>query len=257
MPPGTKLRAVPGDVTSGPGWSWSSRYTTVFATDGADLNGLDIAGMVDVEGSDITIRNTRITEHSFANVLVRSGSSKVTVRDTEVVGSGTGCGAGIQVQDGIAITVQRVNVHRCSTGIQQDRGSITDSYIWDLIVVPDGSHVNGITSNAGSGGSGLTIRHNTIFNPLDQTDAVSLFQDFGVQQDVTIDNNLLAGGGYTIYGGEGSEGATRNIRITNNRISNKYFPKGGAFGWLAHFSARDPGNVVRGNVWDHDQAPIA
>ena len=255
VPAGTTLRRVPGDVTSGPGWSW--RNGAVFATSGAVLDGLDIAGMVDVNGTNVTVRNSRITTRSFANLLVRDSSANVTITDTEIIGSGSGCGAGIQVQDSVPVTVTRVNVHHCATGIQQDRGTISDSYLWDLVVAGDlGTHVNGITSNAGSGSAGLTIRHNTIFNPLDQTDAVSLFQDFGVQQDVTITNNLLAGGGYTIYGGEGGKGATRNIRITNNRIATIYFPAGGYWGWLAHFTAGDPGNLASGNVWDSTGAPV-
>ena len=49
----------------------------------------------------------------------------------------------------------------------------------------------------------MTIRHNTIFNSHDQTDAISLFQDFGNQANRTIDDNLVAGGGYSVYGGGG------------------------------------------------------
>ena len=77
----------------------------------------------------------------------------------------------------------------------------------------------------------MVVRHNTILVDTDQTDAVSFFQDFGTQANKTIDNNLLAGGGYTIYGGGGNKGATSNIKITNNRISSIYFAKGGYWGW--------------------------
>ena len=73
---------MPGDVTSGPGWSW--RNGAVFATSGALLDGLDIAGMVDVNGTNVTVRNSRITTRSFANLLVREGSANVTVTDTEI-----------------------------------------------------------------------------------------------------------------------------------------------------------------------------
>ena len=41
-----------------------------------------------------------------------------------------------------------------------------------------------------------------------------------------IEDNLFAGGGYTVYAGAGSKGATSNIVIRNNRVATMYFPKG-------------------------------
>lgn len=257
VPPGTVLTQVPEQATSGPGWHWDPRGWFQTDAKNAVISGLDIHGTLDVcaDCSGTTIKNTRVTTDGSFSLIVRydwsaatpHGATGVTIQDSEVRGGPAGSGAAITVQSGLAVTITRVNVHNTSTAIQLDRGSITDSYLWDLHVVPNGTHVNGTTSNGGRGNGGLTIRHNTVLNSLGQTDAISLFQDTGVQEDVTIDNNLVAGGGYVIYGGSGNKGPSKNIKITNNRISTRYFPLGGGYGWLAYFTPGDPGNVLSGN----------
>ncbi len=264
VPAGTALQAVPETLTSGPGWHWESGGWLQVDAPNAVIDGLDVHGTVDVceECSGTVIQNSRVTADGSFGIIVRYsykfgyGATGITIADTEVRGGSQGNGAAITAQNGLPVTITRVNVHNTGTAIQLDRGSITDSYLWDLHVVPNGTHVNGITSNAGSGGVGLTIRHNTVFNALSQTDAIGLFQDFGVQSNVTIDDNLVAGGGYTIYGGAGDRGSTANISITNNRISRLYFPLGGYWGWITHFTPTDPGNVLSGNVWDDTGAPV-
>ena len=122
------------------------------------------------------------------------------------------------------------------------QGLIEDNYIHDL-GYKAGDHVNGFTCNGGS--TQLTIRHNTVFNQHSQTDAVSLFQDFGPQSNRLITNNLLAGGGYTLYAGAnpGKESTATNIVVTNNRFSTKFYPRGGSYGpYTAYASGQ--GNVV-------------
>ena len=71
---------------------------------------------------------------------------------------------------------------------------------------------------------------------LDQTDAISLFEDFGVEANKLIKDNLVAGGDYSIYGGAKSGGPqSYNIRIVGNRFSRKYYSNGGQFGPAAYF----------------------
>ena len=101
-----------------------------------------------------------------------------------------------------------------------------------------GDHINGITTNGDT--SRLLIQNNTILNKFIQTDAIGLFQDFCIVSNVTINDNFLAGGGYTIYGGNGSNGQTSNIVVTNNTISTMYFPNGGHCGPVAYFDDRGP-----------------
>jgi hypothetical protein len=58
------------------------------------------------------------------------------------------------------------------------------------------AHFNGFQT---FGGSGHTFRHNTIRNPCDQTSAISVGTNTGGVSKVTVENNLLAGGGWTLY----------------------------------------------------------
>ena len=69
-------------------------------------------------------------------------------------------------------------------------GLIQDNYIHDLGLTGD-DHLNGTTSNGST--TPLAIIHNTVFNPHGQTDAISLFEDFGTEGNVTITGNLVAG----------------------------------------------------------------
>lgn len=246
---GTSLRTVPGDVSEGPGWHATGSSVTVDG-DGAVLENVIVPGSIDVTGNDVTIRNVRVAaEGDTWGIGIRSAAN-TTITQVEIRPEGARLEVGIKdvYGDSTGTTITESDIARTATGIQTAQGVIQDNYIHDLEFRGD-DHVNGTTSNGSS--TPLTIRHNTVFNPLTQTDAVSLFQDFGVEANRTIDDNLLAGGGYTIYGGgDGKIGTSSNIVITNNRISRMYFPDGGYYGPVTAFDPQGPGNVWSGNVWD-------
>jgi len=124
------------------------------------------------------------------------------------------------------------------------QGLIEGNYIHDK-GLNSGDHINGVTSNGST--DQLTIRGNTILNRFDQTDAIGLFQDFGVEANRLITGNLLAGGGYTIYGGANERfGKTYNIVVTNNRFSTIYFPKARSFGPVAYFDKAGSAQATSG-----------
>jgi hypothetical protein len=156
--------------------------------------------------------------------------------------------------DATGIRVLGNNIWHTATGVQMGAGLIADNYIHD-VGYKSGDHVNGITVNGSA--IPLTIKHNTVFVNFNQTDAISLFEDFGVEANKVIKNNLVAGGSYTIYGGQNNGGPqTYNIRIVNNRFSRRFYSEGGQFGPAAYFSASGPGNVWSGNIWDGTEATI-
>ena len=77
------------------------------------------------------------------------------------------------------------------------------------------------------------------------------------QYNRVINDNLVAGGGYCIYGGQNPGGHTiSNIRITNNRFSTLYYPTCGAHGPIAAFTTNGTGNAFSGNVWDVSGKPV-
>ena len=70
-----------------------------------------------------------------------------------------------------------------------------------------------------------------------------------------MENNLLAGGGYVVYGGNGEKAETHDIRFINNRISRVFYSEGGYWGLVASFDSHNPGNEWSGNFWDDTLKP--
>jgi hypothetical protein len=62
-------------------------------------------------------------------------------------------------------------------------------------------------------------------------------------------DNLLAGGGYSIYGGGARNDRTSNIVIEDNEFGRLYYPEGGQYGPAAYINLAQTGNVWSGNVW--------
>ncbi|MET0931817.1 MAG: right-handed parallel beta-helix repeat-containing protein [Aeromicrobium sp.] len=228
--------------------------------DGQVIDGLDVTGEINVTAKNVTIRNTRVTGGRGAGaadwvVILRPGADNLTIEDSEIrtpEGSDQDIACIFNIGDSRP-TITRVDIHACSAGVSSGGGLVEDSYIHDMASVPGLSHVVGVASN---GGGGMTVRHNTIFNQYDQTAAIAFYQDFGTQKDNLVEDNLLAGGGYCVYGGAGQSGATSNIRFVDNRFSRKYSPDCGFFGVVASFTLSDPGNAWTGNYWDDTLKPL-
>ena len=252
---GTALKNVPGQVSSGPGWTWvkaGGGYANVTGN-GANLSGLRIPGNVDISGNNVTLNNDSITVSGGGDAMgvdLRQ-TANVTVEHCSIQGTGTTTGRiaqGIRdvYGDATGTKVLDNNISKAATGVQIFQGIIQGNYIHNLGLIST-DHVNGITTNGDT--QPLTIQGNTILNPYEQTDAIGLFQDFGVVANVTINHNYLAGGSYTIYGGEGKAGRTSNIVITNNEFSSQYFTQSGEWGPVAYFDGQAPGNTWSGNTW--------
>lgn len=248
VPPGVTLQSVPGQVSSGPGWHFDAATGTVVVDgDGAVLSGLDIPYSVDVSADNVTIANDHIKPEGQWGIALRHVHD-VTITHTTVQGEDY-VHTGIQdiYGDSTGVTITHDNISHASTGVRLEQGVIADNYIHHCTCQPT-DHVNGVRSDGGVTAP-LTIWHNTILIDHAQTDAVGLFPTFGVQANRVVAYNLLAGGGYTIYGGEKSGAPpAHDIKIFNNRISTIYFPHGGYYGPVAYFNASGPGNLWSGNT---------
>ena len=170
---------------------------------GAVLKGLSIPYNVDVTASNVTIEDDVIvnTGDDFG-VSIRHGHD-VTVKNCDISSPYTDSrrlmvGVKDVYGDATGIKVIGNNIWHTATGVQIGAGLIAGNYIHSM-GFKSGDHVNGITVNGST--TPLTIRHNTVFVNLDQTDAISLFEDFGVEANKLIKDNLVAGGDYSIYGG--------------------------------------------------------
>ena len=266
VPAGVRLRSVPAEVSRGPGWSSNAQGDVEVSGNGAVFAGYSVHGYVDVTGSNATVKDNAISNSgndiNGDGVNLTGNPSNVTIEHVTISSpggaNGAGIFAGIKDINGEAMGTRVLdnNIADASTGIQLYIGLIEGNYVHDLTPSDPSSHLNGTTSNGST--TPLTIEHNTVFNPNGQTDAISLFEDFGVEANVLITGNLVAGGGYAIYGGQNAGGPQAyNIRITDNRFSTIYYPQCGAFGYITAFDDSAPGNDWSGNIWDTTGALVS
>lgn len=100
----------------------------------------------------------------------------------------------------------------------------------------------------GDGGTNAVLRHTTVRNVCYQDSAILLSSNTDHVSTVTIDDNLLGGGGYTLYcAGDARRSGVDHITVTNNRFSRLDFENGGGYGPVAHCDFAD---VFSGNLWD-------
>jgi hypothetical protein len=259
-PEGATLRTVPDQVSSGPGWYYNAGGWVEVDRNGAVLTGLAMACNLDISASHVTIKDVQVEAggaNSFGITLRHT--SDVTIEDSTIEGKNTSTGrlmVGIKdvYGDSTGLRILGNNISRVATGVQLAAGLIQGNYIHDMGFMA-GDHVNGVTVSGGI--TPLTVKHNTILVNRSQTDAISLFQDTQVEANKAIEDNLLAGGGYAIYGGDDpGHPAASHIVIVGNQISRIYYPKGGFYGPVADFATSAPGNVWSGNTWANGRRPI-
>jgi hypothetical protein len=255
VPSGMTLKNVPGQVSSGPGWSYNSGGWVAVTGNGTNLTGLNIPYGVVISANNVTLNDDNIVAGGTNSIGISlRNTAGVTIENTTISGLSTGANrvtTGIKdiFSNSTGININHNNISEFETGVQLDSGLVQDNYIHNPGFAA-GDHTNGVMSNGGT--TQLTINHNTIFNNLGQTDCVGLFQDFSAQANRTVTNNLLAGGSYAIYGGntKSTYGPTSQIVITGNIIAKNYFSTGGAYGPVAYFNRSGQGNTFSNNTWD-------
>ena len=259
VPSGTTLLTVPTQVSSGPGWSYNSGGWVEVSGNGANLSGLYIPYNLDISASNVTINDVEVVTNGDFGISLRN-TSNVTIENSTIEGQNATSGRVDTAIDDIygdttGTTIENDNIFDFRTGIQLSAGLIQSNYIHSPGYI-SGDHTNGIYDNAST--TPLTINHNTIFNPLNQTDAITLEADSSGQAvaNKTIENNFLAGGGYVLYGGDSQGNTTSNIVVTNNRFGQQYYSTSGAYGPVTYFSPTGTGDTWTGNIWDTTGATV-
>lgn len=225
--PNASCTGVPAGVTLTP-----KKGIMEIKTANTVIEGIDLDGCIAVQAANVIIRNSRITcKEGWGIVSVANTYSggRLLVEDTEISCGGT---KGTAMGD-YNFTARRVNIHSCENGFDMDTDiTLEDSFIHDLISYDPATdpHIDGIQSPIGSR---LLINHNTIYATNSAGSignaAININNSGGgpTSRDTTISNNLLAGGGYTLYCPIPS---TVNFQITNNRFSTKFHEKVGLYG---------------------------
>lgn len=207
---------------------------------GTVISGLNITGTVYIAADNVTLQNCKITSNSFSVVQIKAGSSGVIVQDCEINGVGTNNEGSSGITG--AGTFLRNNIYNVENGLNIGPGTgtvIEGNYIHDL-KASGSPHYDGIQIDGGQ--TDTIVRHNTVINDHTQTAALMIDNYFGPVKNILVTDNLLVGGGYTIYSdGQFSGGAMTGIQITNNHVG------GGYWGPL---NANSTSPVYTGNVMD-------
>jgi hypothetical protein len=259
VPVGTTLKQVPSQVSSGRGWTYNAVDKEVVVTgNGTVLSDLYIPYTLEIKASDVTVQDVQVMSNGSFGISLRH-TTGVTIEDSTISGQNLTSGRVDSAIDDVygdstGIVIKNNNISRFRTGVQVSTGLITDNYIHDPGYI-HGDHTNGIYV-AGTTRP-LTIYGNTIFNDLGQTDDINLDASSSrqnVANKIVVDN-LLAGGGYSIYGGGSRNDRTSNIVIEDNEFGQLYYPEGGQYGPAAYVNLRQAGNVWSGNVWSGTSLP--
>ncbi len=277
VPAGTELQAQSGTIT--------------VTTPGTTIKDLALNGTIEVKANDTTIEDSNIT----VNGTQQGCSSPCGGHAIRVYSEVTGtvirhvtCHGGEASGENVANFCLK-NEGGPTTTVSYVDGYNTAACFWGAGVYEnDYCIVNGEIPEAhyediydGGGDGELKMNHDTLFNPHDQTATVFASVDFGNQETITLTNNLLAGGGYAIYGGGSGQTEYKvlgPVTVTGNRFArcltnsvpaegghhvceggpdaHGYYPGGGSYGLDAYFN--EAVTTWSGNYWDDTlaQAPM-
>jgi len=237
--PGASNTGVP----AGTALSNSGSITTSAA--GQRISAKNISGSVTINHNNCILEKCKIKGGAYMTVTVKQGVTGTIIRDCEIDSNSTQGSCGINGTG----TFQRNNIHHNENGINLNGSNCTLEDNWIHDQGSSGSpHFDGIQIDGGL--SNVIVRHNTVsaYTGSGGVSALMIDNYWGPINDILVENNKLAGGGFTSYcDGQFDGGAITNVRYLNNR-----FKKGGYD--YVNFNQTNP--TFTGNVDDVTGAPI-
>jgi hypothetical protein len=224
------------------------------STSGAVLENRLINGCVTVNAANVTIRNSHI--RCAGASAIWSGSTGLVVEDTIIDCLGNINTAGRTALTPGNYTARRIEALNCENILWAERNVvIEDSYIHDPIPCcgPQQPHTDSV--QIPNGASNIRIEHNRIygsyigpgnFGNSAVTGAAGLSMSV---TNVVLNNNLLAGGGYTID----CPGIDGGYTWTNNRFSRVFVNTVGGWGPIYHTCWQ---HTNSGNVYHETGQPV-
>lgn len=254
---------------------------------GGRVENLNIDGGIYIGAENVTVRNDcidydgggelngeamiRITAEGASATIshITAQGKNATTESVQLGITNDSNQAGVTVSDAYVI-----NCGECIHGALE----LTNSYI-DSSAQITGEHVEDWYFNEAT----IVARHNTLINPEGQT--ATIFGDTGdgaggpAANHLTVENNLLAGGGYSIYPDANStEVGTSTMRIRHNHFArclgtrestggghsckggidqHGLYPDSGFYGWLAaQYCPPLPDQIWEDNQWDNNLAEV-
>jgi len=224
---------------------------------------MKVDSSITVLACNVTIKNVEVdsgvpytgdsTPDVFAIWLKQDENCGVTLDHVSVI---TKSAPNVYVTEGIrtayggATTITNSKITGTQLGMTLATGTIQNNYIL-LGPTMRGDHNENILED---GTSNLSLIHNTFLNPNLQTSALSLFTEFGLNKNLLIQDNLLAGGGYTCYCGDGKSdnngnpARSVNVSFVSNVFWKLYYPNVGYYGEGRAYNPAGGGQWI-GNVY--------
>ncbi len=240
---------------------------TTITVSGATVQNLDVWGTLTIEANNVTVKNCRVWIGAFWGIVVESGYTGILIEDCEIGKDSVNSSKGIFIRtaDSTEATIRRCYIHHVGDGIFGGGGSdpspkakltVQDCYISDIRETDGDDNVDSIDDHKGDGMEFLgqireaLIIHNHINVPTDQTSCLLFECNWGNLQNVTIENNLLNGAGYTVYT-RIREGRTfEDLTIIDNHFGRDY-----NFGiWSNDVDTSEM--TTYGNVWHDTEEPV-
>jgi len=240
-PAHTRKRGFPGKRNTGvpAGTRLRPSGSLVVRRDGAVIKNLDVTGSIRIEADDVTITRVRVRRPGGQAITVSSDTRGAVIKDVELDGRGNSDSSAAIGDSNYKLV--RVHIHHFGEGPRANGDVvIRDSYIHAFLdFIDQGAHQDVVQS---TGGHRLIVRHNKLIMNVDGGNAV-LMLGTSYGSNVLFEHNLVAGGGYAMYGG-GSHGWT-NVRFLGNRCSKRIYPKCGYHGPFVYADKAERS----GNVW--------
>lgn len=201
--------------------------------------------MLDIQAKNVTVENSAITSNSgktgtnangTSDILVDDGAS-ATIAHVRINGD-DGVHACIW-HEGIRLTVDAVNCYGvddgifswADTGYSRTTGNnfiIKDSYFHGLTTRTANGHEDGYQTEGAANG---LIEHNTYKMVASDDSAIAIWDGLKDSKNITVTDNLIAGGGFAIYaedynpgdGGPGDASALGGFSVTDIRFTDNVF----------------------------------
>jgi len=200
-------------------------------------------GGLTIKAKNVIVRNCWITSSFGTGETVNgTGVIKVLAGATVTIEHCTLDGdnrthAGVWFE-GAGVTVKACNISKVNDGFfvwYSSNFLLEDNYFHDQTDQASNGHIDGFQTCGAKHG---ILRHNTILISQGQNAAVNVDNGAGDTDDILIENNLMAGGGFTAYAhdsdpsGDSPAGgySTTNVRFINNAFTNRYYPYVGFYG---------------------------
>jgi hypothetical protein len=233
---------------------------TTITDPGATVQDLEVRGTLTIRANNVRVRNCRVRIGDFWGIVVVAGYSGILIEDCEIGKDYVNSSKGILVgaADSTEVTIQRCYIHHVGDGIfggtvgdptPKCKIIVQDCYITDIRETDGDDDVDSPDDHQGDGmeflgqiGEAIII-HNYIDVPSDQTSCLLFDAHWGNMQNITIENNLLNGGAYTVYTRITDAYTFEDLTIIDNYFGDDYY-----YGiWSNDLDTT--GITAYGNVW--------